>query len=69
DILSGLMIEMHEAYGHSGSAPYFLTFCPMANSNKGAFWLQEVDTVYNSHYGSMMLRCGEIRERLEPRGK
>ena len=61
------MIEMHEIFSHAGAEPYFLTFCPMANDNRGAFWIQEVDTVYNSHYGSMMLRCGEIRERLEPR--
>ncbi len=68
DGLSQSMIEMHGIFGHAGVEPYFLTFCPMANDNKGAFWIQNVDTVYNSHYGSMMLRCGEIRERLEPRG-
>jgi Cu(I)/Ag(I) efflux system membrane fusion protein len=38
----------------------------MARDNQGAYWLQTVDTVYNSFYGEMMLRCGEIKEKLSP---
>jgi len=62
--LSNSMIELHDTFGHADSEDYFLTFCPMANDNKGAYWLQTVDTVYNSFYGASMLRCGEIKKPL-----
>ncbi len=65
--LSKNMIQLHDTFGHSDSKDYFLTFCPMADNNNGAFWLQTVDTVYNSFYGPAMLRCGEIKKPLAPR--
>jgi Cu(I)/Ag(I) efflux system membrane fusion protein len=64
--LSKTVIEMQDTFGHASEQDYFLTFCPMARDNKGAYWLQTVDTVYNSFYGAMMLRCGEIKEKLPP---
>ncbi|UCD94329.1 MAG: efflux RND transporter periplasmic adaptor subunit [Candidatus Zixiibacteriota bacterium] len=66
DKLSQTFIDMHKDFGHVGDADYFLTYCPMANNNNGAYWLQTVDTVYNSFYGASMLRCGEIKETLKP---
>ncbi len=57
-------IELHDAFGHSGEVSYYLTYCPMARENAGAYWLQQVDTVYNSFYGESMLRCGEIKQEL-----
>ncbi len=62
--LSKAMIELENKFGHIDSKNYYLTYCPMANDNKGAHWLQTVDTVYNSFYGDMMLRCGEIQKTL-----
>lgn len=62
--ISKTIIKLQETFGHSDNKDYFLTFCPMANNNKGAHWLQTVDTVYNSFYGDMMLRCGEIQKTL-----
>jgi Cu(I)/Ag(I) efflux system membrane fusion protein len=64
--VSKALIELHDAFGHATNQNYYLTFCPMARDNQGAFWLQTVDTVYNSFYGDMMLRCGEIKATLEP---
>lgn len=64
--VSRAVIELHDAFGHASDINYYLTFCPMARDNQGAFWLQTVDTVYNSFYGDMMLRCGEIKATLEP---
>lgn len=64
--ISKAVIELHNAFGHVSDINYYLTFCPMARDNQGAFWLQTVDTVYNSFYGDMMLRCGEIKATLEP---
>lgn len=63
--LSKAMISLHENFGHSEARNYYLTFCPMARNNAGAYWLQTVDTVYNSFYGAAMLRCGEIKKPLK----
>ncbi|MFH2050113.1 MAG: efflux RND transporter periplasmic adaptor subunit [bacterium] len=62
--LSKAIIELHDKFGHTSDLDYFLTFCPMARNNQGAYWLQTVDTVYNSFYGSKMLRCGSIKDTL-----
>ncbi|MFQ6007533.1 MAG: DUF3347 domain-containing protein, partial [Candidatus Zixiibacteriota bacterium] len=64
--LSSAVIDMQQIFGHTGTGNYYLTFCPMANDNKGAYWLQEVDTVYNPFFGASMLHCGEIKEALPP---
>lgn len=65
--LSRAMIELEERIGHAGG-DFWLTFCPMARDNAGAFWIQRVDTVYNSFYGKMMLRCGSIEKPLPAAG-
>jgi len=64
NLLSNATIELHNSFGHAEGQDYFLTYCPMAFDNKGAYWIQTVDTVYNSYYGAMMLRCGEIKKKL-----
>ncbi|MBN2071588.1 MAG: efflux RND transporter periplasmic adaptor subunit [Candidatus Krumholzibacteriota bacterium] len=64
--LSKSMISLHDNFGHPGKNDFFLTYCPMADGNRGAFWLQAVDTVYNSFYGASMLRCGSIEKTLPP---
>ncbi len=65
--LSKPVIELQDRIGHS-DGDFYLTFCPMARDNTGAFWIQEVDTVYNSFYGAVMLRCGSIEKKLPPAG-
>jgi Cu(I)/Ag(I) efflux system membrane fusion protein len=57
-------IELHDTFGHAGDSSYYLTYCPMARNNAGAYWLQTVDTVWNSFYGEAMQRCGEIKQEL-----
>ncbi|MBN2432007.1 MAG: DUF3347 domain-containing protein [Acidobacteria bacterium] len=39
-----------------------LVFCPMADDNQGAFWLQRGDKVMNPYFGAGMLHCGVIKE-------
>jgi Cu(I)/Ag(I) efflux system membrane fusion protein len=39
-----------------------LVFCPMADGNKGAHWLQKGDKVMNPYFGASMLHCGVIKE-------
>lgn len=64
--LSNASIELHDTFGHKGEGDYYLTFCPMARNNAGAFWLQTENVVWNSLYGASMLRCGEIKKKLPP---
>lgn len=62
--LAKAVVDLENNFGHSDNRNYYLTFCPMADNNNGAHWLQTIDTVYNSFYGSKMLRCGEIQKTL-----
>jgi Cu(I)/Ag(I) efflux system membrane fusion protein len=48
--LEGAVIRMH---------------CPMAAKNRGADWLQSTEELRNPYFGSAMLTCGEIVERLK----
>ncbi len=43
----------------------YVLHCPMANSNKGAFWLSASSEVKNPYYGSAMLTCGEVKDTLK----
>ncbi len=51
-------------FGLMGKTVYY-QFCPMANSNKGAYWLSEKDNILNPYYGESMLTCGETKETLK----
>lgn len=35
-------------------------FCPMADNNKGAYWLSKEEKVLNPYFGDAMLNCGEV---------
>jgi hypothetical protein len=39
-------------------------FCPMANNNKGAYWLSEVKEIKNPYFGSKMLTCGSVKKQI-----
>ncbi|QNM85865.1 efflux RND transporter periplasmic adaptor subunit [Polaribacter pectinis] len=43
----------------------FVEFCPMANNNKGAYWLSNEEKVINPYYGQAMISCGEVKQILE----
>ncbi len=66
--LSKAVIDLQDRIGHA-DGDFYLTFCPMARDNTGAYWIQEVDTVYNSFYGAVMLRCGSIEKKLPEGGE
>jgi Cu(I)/Ag(I) efflux system membrane fusion protein len=40
-------------------------FCPMADNNKGAYWLSKEEKVINPYFGNAMLTCGEIKQVIE----
>ncbi|MFH1685893.1 MAG: efflux RND transporter periplasmic adaptor subunit [bacterium] len=62
--LSKAAIDLHDSFGHAPGRDFYLTFCPMARNNAGAYWLQTENIVWNSFYGEAMLRCGEIKKPL-----
>ncbi len=40
-------------------------YCPMANNNKGAYWLSTEKKVLNPYFGEAMLTCGEVKQTIE----
>jgi Cu(I)/Ag(I) efflux system membrane fusion protein len=40
-------------------------FCPMADNNKGAFWLSKEEKVLNPYFGDAMLTCGEVKQVID----
>lgn len=53
-----------KAFGLPQGTVYY-QYCPMANGDKGAFWLSNIEEIENPYFGDEMLRCGETRETLE----
>lgn len=44
--------------------PLYWQFCPMANNNKGASWLSSEQEIKNPYFGSKMLTCGSVKEKI-----
>jgi Cu(I)/Ag(I) efflux system membrane fusion protein len=38
--------------------------CPMVYDDRGADWLQDSEPLLNPYFGAMMLKCGDIKEKL-----
>ncbi len=60
--LSNEIIKLHDRFGHDENKYFYLTYCPMARDNTGAYWLQTDNKVWNSFWGAQMLRCGTIKD-------
>lgn len=43
-----------------------VAFCPMANRNQGARWVQQGEAIHNAYFGASMARCGEITGAVDP---
>ncbi|WP_289038553.1 efflux RND transporter periplasmic adaptor subunit [uncultured Zobellia sp.] len=39
--------------------------CPMANNNRGAFWISKESDIKNPYYGDSMLTCGSVIETIK----
>jgi Cu(I)/Ag(I) efflux system membrane fusion protein len=39
---------------------YLMAFCPMANNNQGANWIQKDGNLMNPYFGTAMQACGTI---------
>jgi hypothetical protein len=50
--------------GKLSAGELYLEYCPMANSNTGAYWLSNEKEIKNPYFGSMMLKCGSVKETI-----
>ncbi len=62
--VSEALIKTVTAFGINGN-PVYVDYCPMANSDRGAYWLSETSEIRNPYYGDAMLKCGEIVEQIK----
>ena len=66
DLLSRDMIDLVKSTGTDKFL--YSDFCPMYNNKKGAPWLSETKEIKNPYYGSKMIKCGEVKEEIKPKG-
>lgn len=62
-VISEEMIKTISDFG-SKNRTIFVNYCPMANSDQGAYWLSEMREIRNPYFGDAMLSCGEIVEEI-----
>ena len=62
--LSQTLARIVETFGSAGEKPLYIQFCPMAFDNKGATWLAASEEINNPYFGTMMLKCGEVRKQI-----
>jgi len=61
--LSAPLIKAVKLYGVDQKV--YEDFCPMADDNKGAFWLSLSEEIKNPYFGMAMISCGEIKSIIE----
>ena len=60
--LSSEIISLVKAYGINHTI--YEQYCPMADNNKGGYWLSLEEEIRNPYFGEAMLNCGEIKDTL-----
>lgn len=61
--LSSNLISAVEIFGINKNV--YLQFCPMADDNKGAYWLSKDENVLNPYFGKAMHTCGNVTYMIE----
>ena len=56
--------ESVKMFGLENTITYF-QYCPMANNDKGAYWLSSKKDILNPYFGDAMLSCGETKETIK----
>lgn len=62
--LSNQFYRAVKSFGLKGKTVYY-QFCPMADDNKGAYWISEYSDIRNPYFGDAMLTCGETKEIIK----
>ncbi len=60
--LSKKMSESIEKFGIKTEKPLYLEFCPMADDEKGAYWISTSKDISNPYFGKQMPTCGEVKK-------
>ena len=60
--LSSNMTTSIEKFGIKSDKTLYLEFCPMADDNKGAFWISANKEIQNPYFGQQMPSCGEVKK-------
>ncbi len=47
------------------TADLYYQYCPMANNNKGAYWISEQSKIVNPYMGKKMPTCGSTKETMK----
>jgi len=42
----------------------YYQYCPMADDNRGGYWLSNEKEIRNPYFGDMMMTCGEVKETI-----
>ncbi len=61
--LSTVIVKSVKAFGY-GNQKLYVDYCPMANDNKGAYWLSQTKEIRNPYMGKKMPNCGEVKAEL-----
>lgn len=61
--LSEAMTDLVQSAISSGEV--YKSYCPMANDNKGAYWLASEKEIRNPYFGDKMLKCGSVKETIQ----
>lgn len=62
--LSNQMAELIKA-ADIASGTVYLTFCPMANDDQGAYWLANEQEIRNPYFGEKMMKCGVVKSTIQ----
>ncbi len=64
EMLSKDIADLIKTFGNGGQTLY-KDFCPMANNNKGAYWISETKDIKNPYLGKAMPTCGSVKETIQ----
>ncbi|SFU54253.1 membrane fusion protein, Cu(I)/Ag(I) efflux system [Pustulibacterium marinum] len=60
--ISENIITLAQTFGATETA--YVQFCPMADNNKGAYWLSDETEIKNPYFGASMLTCGNVAKTI-----
>ena len=52
-----------KTFGLMADTVYY-QYCPMADNDRGGYWLSNEKEIRNPYFGDMMMTCGEVRETI-----
>ncbi len=61
--LNNTFYKSVKTFGLDRDTVYY-QYCPMADNDKGGYWLSNEEEIRNPYFGDKMLKCGEVRERI-----